>query len=865
MGSPDAAALLSLAESIADGAAVDWAAAEARAGSDQAIVRQLRILSALAGVHRSLPADPAATVASGQGRATPAIGSWGHLALIERLGGGTFGDVYRAWDRHLEREVALKLLRVDEAVDDLHTSRIAMEGRLLARVRHPNVITVYGVASHDDRVGLWMELVRGVTLEEQVAEHGPLSAHEAAMIGIDLCRALAAIHAAGLIHRDVKAQNVMREDGGRIVLMDLGTGREAGANGPTATPDLAGTPLYLAPEIFTGASASEQTDLYSLGVLLYHLVTGAFPVRATTMQELHEGHKKGHSLRLRDARANLPTAFVGVVERAIASDPQGRYATAGEFEADLAEALNEFTASCRIRTVAPATQASEWRPFSWGWWPSLALAGTVLVVLAVLAIPVRRWLSANEAPSTVLPGHVSMLAVLPFENLSADPGEAYLANAVPMELTARLGQIGALKVVPWTFMMQFGAPRVGSLKEVAARTGADAIVEGSVQSIPGGSDGARPVQVRVQVYQASTGGLLWSGSFERSLGDFFTLQADIAREVTRRVNVVLAAREQAIVSRSRRVPGQAMEDFLAGRQLQKVQMDNRAASEKFLRAIRAAPNFAEAYVGLSLCYSLESAYYLSVPSNVALPRALDASNRAIDLDAGLPEAWSARAFARFALEGNTTAAEADLQRALQLGPESVDVLEIYSNFLTDRGRYDEAITVSQKAEERAPLSAAASRQVAWAYYMARDFDNAIRQARRVLALEPGYLPARTVLARALLFKGQFSEGIAELESAGPDYAWMLAVGYAMAGRRDDAERLINRMRSPEAQRPVAPYTIALTYVALRDEARAMEWLETAFRNRDSALTQLAVEPLLDPIRSNPRFQSFVARVARTYR
>jgi serine/threonine protein kinase len=241
VGSPDAAALLSLAESIADGAPIDWVTAEERAtADDQVVIRQLRILSDLAGLHRSLAADSAAAPAASplrQGVAAPAIGTWAHLALIEWLGGGTFGDVYRAWDRHLEREVALKLLRVGEAADDLHASRIAMEGRLLARVRHPNVITVHGVDAHDQRVGLWMELVRGVTLEHQLAAHGPLSAREAALVGIDLCRALAAIHAAGLIHRDVKAQNVMREDGGRIVLMDLGTGREIGALARTTTPD----------------------------------------------------------------------------------------------------------------------------------------------------------------------------------------------------------------------------------------------------------------------------------------------------------------------------------------------------------------------------------------------------------------------------------------------------------------------------------------------------------------------------------------------------------------------------------------------------------------------------------------------------
>jgi serine/threonine-protein kinase len=344
-------ALVLIAQSIADGSPIDWDAAESRAsGEDRAVIRQLRVLADLAALHRSLPSSPGDTAPASVAReanVAPAIGSWAHLALRERLGHGASGEVYRAWDRQLEREVALKLLHVDEVTDDPQASRLAMEARLLARLHHPNVVTVHGVAIHDGRVAFWMELVRGATLEQLLLKRGSFGAREAALIGIDLCRALAAIHAAGLIHRDVKAQNVMREDGGRIVLMDLGTGREIDPSRGRRWPDLAGTPLYLAPEIFSGAPASERSDLYSLGVLLYHLVTGSFPVRATTIEELQEGLAKGEVVRLRDARADLPTTFVSAVNRAISSDPDRRYASAGAFETDLVNALEDRTPSDR--------------------------------------------------------------------------------------------------------------------------------------------------------------------------------------------------------------------------------------------------------------------------------------------------------------------------------------------------------------------------------------------------------------------------------------------------------------------------------------------------------------------------------------
>lgn len=499
----DAATLLPLAESIADGSAIDWEVVEASAGAqDKAVIRQLRVLSNLAGLHRSLPADPsdAGVSVARQAAAAPAIGSWAHLSLIARLGGGTFGEVYRAWDRHLEREVALKLLKVEEASGDLGSSRIATEGRLLARIDHPNVITVHGVAVHDQRVGLWMELVRGVTLEQQLSAQGPFSAREAALIGIDLCHALAAIHAAGLIHRDVKAQNVMRADGGRIVLMDLGTGREADQGGRREISDMAGTPLYIAPEIFAGAVASDRTDLYSLGVLLYHLVTASFPVRATTIDELRDGHAKGKGVRLRDARADLPTAFVRVVDRATAKDPARRYESAGALEADLLHALDEAAVPVPVAT-----------PRRIGLWPMAALAAAAVIALMTIATPaiIRRL-----APPPVHLGARDTILVADFTNST---GEAVFDGTLKEALTVQLQQspylnaLGASGVDAGLRMM--GRPAGTKLsgpvaRELCERRGMKAMILGSIASL------GNQYVVTVQALNCQTGAPIAEGHVE---------------------------------------------------------------------------------------------------------------------------------------------------------------------------------------------------------------------------------------------------------------------------------------------------------------------------------------------------------------
>jgi len=243
----DGGALLDLATSVADGAPVDWRDLERSVASeaDLGVLRQLRVVAGIAQLHRSFTDDAVEPIAPPPGRT--GIGRWGDLVLLERVGTGAFGEVYRGWDARLEREVALKLLRRD-ASDPVVARRVLEEGRLLARVRHPHVVSVYGADVRDGRVGLWMEFIDGETLERRVEREGPLSAREALLVGLELCGALAAVHQAGVVHRDVKAQNVMREAGGRLVLMDFGAGEES-ASRPGALPSFAGTPLYLAPEL----------------------------------------------------------------------------------------------------------------------------------------------------------------------------------------------------------------------------------------------------------------------------------------------------------------------------------------------------------------------------------------------------------------------------------------------------------------------------------------------------------------------------------------------------------------------------------------------------------------------------------------
>jgi serine/threonine protein kinase len=355
-----------LIASVANGEAVDWEAERARRPDLAPLLDEVRVAQAIASYHGGVAVTE-------EGAPT----RWGPLRVLERIGRGGRGEVFRAFDPALQTQVALKLFPTALGSD----TRALQEARRMARVRHPNVLAVRGADRHEGRAGMWADLIQGRTLEELLAAHGPFAAEEASRIGIDLCRALAAVHGAGLVHRDVKTTNIMREHGGRVVLMDFGA---VGERGPQQAGELLedGTPLTMAPEHLRGEPATPASDLYSLAVLLYRLVTGRFPVEADSYQALHALHDRGVHTPLRDLRPDLPAEFVNVIERGLESGPERRYASAGEFERALLAAGARPAAD-------PSTQAPP-HPMRAAVWVMLGLA-----LAATLWWGVQRWREAG--------------------------------------------------------------------------------------------------------------------------------------------------------------------------------------------------------------------------------------------------------------------------------------------------------------------------------------------------------------------------------------------------------------------------------------------------------------------------------------
>jgi eukaryotic-like serine/threonine-protein kinase len=376
----------SVAASISDGVLIEWEqVAQQVAGDDDAVLAELQLVERIARFHQDAHDDPAPTgPVAGDAPSASDPRSWAHFLILGRIGSGSYGDVYRVHDTKLQCDVALKLMRRD-ADSATNVSRVLKEARHLARVRHANVVTVYGADQVDGRVGLWMELVRGTNLEQQLQRQGLFGAREASLVGLDLCRAVAAVHRAGLLHGDIKAHNVMREEGGRTVLMDFGAGKDLDQDvlpmHVRGSHDFAGTPLYLAPEVFAGSRRTKAADVYSLGVLLFHLVTNRYPVEGQTRAAIEEAHRQRTRTHLRDIRPDLPEEFISVVERALDPDARQRFMSAGAFENALARFLG-----------APVENPSTWPR------PAFSLSLAAAIVAIVVGMPAYWLVTRSSTP-----------------------------------------------------------------------------------------------------------------------------------------------------------------------------------------------------------------------------------------------------------------------------------------------------------------------------------------------------------------------------------------------------------------------------------------------------------------------------------
>jgi eukaryotic-like serine/threonine-protein kinase len=814
-----------LAGAILDGSSLDWGTVESFIGeNERPVVDEMHVLAGLADFHRQQRIETA-----------PPSQMWGHIRVLELLGTGAFGHVHRAWDTRLDREVALKLVPARSDAADARTSSIIEEGRLLARVRHPNIVTIYGAERIGDTVGLWMELVDGVTVEERLAQGPPFQPSEVIDIGIQLCQAVYAVHAAGLLHRDIKAQNVMLARDRRAVLMDFGTGWEM-TQPSDSVRTIAGTPLYLAPEVLRGSHATIRSDVYGVGVLLYRMLTGTYPVCADSLADLRRAHERRDRhdvLAIRD----IPRGLARIIERATDPDAECRYESIEPLAAALA-ALQRRRVAARKRAIAMAA--------------TLVLCGLLIWAGAM------RWryeVAATESGSgytTAIPtgSNGPAIAVLPLQHLGSDTGDEQFAEGFTEELINGLAANNQLQVRSRTSSFAFKNTQ-RDLLDLGRQLNVDLVLDGSIRR-----SGNR-FEVDLHLLQASTGVTLWNESLDADIANVFAARNRIVQSVVRRLGI-----KNAPGRREYDLNPEAYGRYLTARALvsHRGVLDPRKAIEYFQQVIAMAPDFAPAYAGIADAYAyLSILTYQGVPIAKAQGLMRTAALKALELDPDLAEAHAAMGLV-YARDLDWPSSERHFEQAIALNPSLSQVYTNYSFFtLRPLGKFDRAERLLKTAMQSDPLSLDVWREMAQLYFTVGRYDDAINLLERVRAVDPQLPFADLFLARALACRGRMAEALAlydAMELHGPagatsaraseSVAQYQAYAYVRVGRRADAERLATKNDD-------YPYRATIIYAALGDLDRAFDAMRQTAEREPQRIPLLLTWPEIAPLRSDERF------------
>lgn len=773
-----------------------------------------------------------------------------HYKVLEKLGGGGMGVVYKAEDTKLKRTVALKFLPSELTRDSEAKQRFVHEAQAASALQHNNICTIHDIDETDDgQLFIVMDCYEGVPLKEKIAR-GPLKVKEGVEIGIQVASGLSKAHEKGILHRDIKPGNIIITTDGVAKIVDFGLAKLAGRTMITRTGKTLGTVAYMSPEQARGEHVDHRTDIWSLGVMLFEMLTGQLPFKseyhdAVVYSILHEEPSP-----ITELRSGAPMELQRIVIKALQKDRKDRYQHVHEFLEDLRRVQKDIEEKGTVTSVGPERAGRKSR--LWTVLPITAV--TLILVLAGVWFLVVRGDLSTEGP-------LDSIAVMPFLNLSGDLNQEYFCDGMTEALITELSKIKALRVISRTSAMQYKKTRK-SLGEIAVELDVKALVEGSVLKV------GDTVRINIQLLRASPEGHLWANTFDRTLENILIMQSEVARAVAGEIRVAVTPEEQKRLTSSHQIDPDAHDAYLKGRYFwnRRTEEDVRKALEYFQHAIEKAPDYALAYVGIADCYLVGGGSYLNMPSSKAYRRAKQAAMKALEIDEMLAEAHISLGGILGDFEWNLAESEKEYLRGLELNPGYATAHQWYAEYLWIVGRHEESVAQAKRALALDPLSLIVNTAVGTSLYYARRYDEAIEHLRNTLQLDSNFYRAHYWIGLAYVEKAMSNEALAELQKAititrGSAVALAgLGYAYGRSGQREKAKEIMQQLIQLSGQRYVSPVNFAVIRAGLDQVEQAFALLEKGYQVRAEGMQYLKVNPAFDPLRSDPRFAELLKKM-----